>query len=630
MRFWIFVLPFVIASTARAATPDVVDPTRVDEIAAELSDQPFAFGPSIDDRAAWAKLAAEPALRGIPAEAEKLIDKPIKPLPDDLYLEFSRTGNRDRYEALYYDRMSRLMPLVMAECIEDRGRYLPAIRLLAEAICSQKSWTLPAHDGKLLVFSGKQYDIELVSSALACDWAEAVHLLGDHLDRPTRFLILSNIRRRVLEPFVGMITGRRDQDFFLHIQNNWNAVCLANVVGAGLDVLPSRHDRALFAAAAEHYSIHYLEGVSPDGYCLEGLGYWNYGYVHYMQLSEELWRATDGRLDLFHRDKVEDLATYPQRFEIVNGIYPPYGDVHQGTRPWLPLLDFAERKFVLPLTANAQNADSGARVPGLTEALMFYFPNSTTGTGSSQFHHQPLYDWFPDANVLACRPEPLSGSQFAVSIKGGHNGVNHGHDDLGSFVLVLGKELLLTDPGTEIYTARTFSKDRFKSNVINSFGHNVPLVNGQLQGSTKDCEAKILRIHFSDVADSVEMDLTSAYAVPALRELRRTFVFSRQDVGALTITDNAQFSDPSQTFGIGFITLGQWKQLGPNAILVWQNHEGVKIDLNSGGSPLTITAQTIEENLPDHLRPTRIGVDFSAPSDRFALKTTITPAEAVN
>ena len=115
---------------------------------------------------------------------------------------------------------------------------------------------------------------------------------------------------------------------------------------------------------------------------------------------------------------------------------------------------------------------------------MMSCPNSATGNAAVEPKPPAIRDWFPDAQVLTCRPGSSDGQDFAVSIKGGRNGNSHGHDDLGSFVLVVGKTPLLVDPGSEVYTARTFSKDRFKSRVINSFGHNVPLVAGELQIST--------------------------------------------------------------------------------------------------------------------------------------------------
>ena len=83
--------------------------------------------------------------------------------------------------------------------------------------------------------------------------------------------------------------------WWLSSTNNWNAVCLAGVTGAALATVESRRDRAFFAAAAEENIQSYLRGFTPDGYCSEGVGYWNYGFGHYMMLAETLRQASGGR-----------------------------------------------------------------------------------------------------------------------------------------------------------------------------------------------------------------------------------------------------------------------------------------------------------------------------------------------
>ena len=69
--------------------------------------------------------------------------------------------------------------------------------------------------------------------------------------------------------------------------NNWNAVCLAGVTSAAVGVIKDRKERALFVAAAEYYSQNSVLGYADDGYCTEGLGYFNYGFQHYIILREQ-------------------------------------------------------------------------------------------------------------------------------------------------------------------------------------------------------------------------------------------------------------------------------------------------------------------------------------------------------
>jgi hypothetical protein len=81
-------------ATAPAPAVTEIDTARVKEIAAELPPRPAGFGRPITDRAAWAKLAQNAAFASVVSQAQKLSAKPSPALPDDLYLEFSKTGNR--------------------------------------------------------------------------------------------------------------------------------------------------------------------------------------------------------------------------------------------------------------------------------------------------------------------------------------------------------------------------------------------------------------------------------------------------------------------------------------------------------------------------------------------------------
>ena len=91
-------------------------------------------------------------------------------------------------------------------------------------------------------------------------------------------------------------------------------------------------------------------------------------------------------------------------------------------------------------------------------------------------------------------------ARFGAALKGGTNGEQHNHNDVGSFSVVLGRKMVVCDPGAEVYTARTFSARRYESKVLNSFGHAVPVIAGQLQRTGLAAHAEILRHEFTDDA----------------------------------------------------------------------------------------------------------------------------------
>ena len=165
--------------------------------------------------------------------------------------------------------------------------------------------------------------------------------------------------------------------------------------------------------------------------------------------------------------------------------------------------------------------------------------------------------WFPDGGMLICRPGPDAKVPFAVAIKGGNNGVNHGHADVGSFSVVMNGQMVICDPGGEVYTARTFGPHRFASEVLNSFGHAVPVIAGKLQRIGKGARAEVLATSFTRDDDSISFDLRSAYAVRDLKELHRSFDFQRGASPSLVVpvTISVKFSSP-EIFESALITRG--------------------------------------------------------------------------
>ncbi|MCX5685676.1 MAG: heparinase II/III family protein, partial [Planctomycetota bacterium] len=490
-----------LAAAAHAAAPaDALDPARLQAVAAMLPEHPTGLGRPITDRAAWERLGADPAYKAILAKAAEDLARPLPEQPDDLFLEYSRNGNRSRFQAVAFDRRWRITSLVIAECIENKGRYLPAIEKLVEALAVEKTWVLPAHDGSLKNFKGESIDIDLFSSAVGWHLATANYLLGDKLSAPVRQKIRENVARRILDPYRDMVTGKREKNGWLTTTNNWNAVCLAGVTGAALAQAESREDRAIFVVAAEKFSKHFLAGFTPDGYCSEGLGYWNYGFGHYVLLGEMIRRATGGQVDLMARPEARAPAMFAAHIQIIGGVAPAFADCAVNARPSPAIMYYLNRRFGLGLE-EYRKLDLESPFKSLSETMIFAFPDSEVlapPAAAADAKGPLLRDWFEQAGILIGRPAADSKCTMGVALKGGHNAEHHNHNDVGSYVVVVKDTPVLLDPGAEVYTARTFSSRRYDSKLLNSFGHAVPVVAGQLQRTGRDAQAKVLRADFTD------------------------------------------------------------------------------------------------------------------------------------
>jgi len=461
------------------------------------------------------------------------------------------------------------------------------------------------------------------------DW-----LLGSKLRPEVLQELRAKVRIRVIKPYLDTIRGKRPAEFWVRATHNWNPVCLAGVTGAGLIELDSPDERAELIAAAEANSNYYLSGFTEDGYCSEGIGYWSYGFGHFAALSEVVRFVTGGGIDLLSHAEARMPSLFGFRTELSNGIFPAFADCSVHQRPAGALLWLLNRRLglgidrygKLPDVGNlgASGVGGGFLCTAMVCAQVAAEPIPKGGDGRSGVLPGDAKDavrsWFEHAGVLICRPLPGSESTMAVALKGGHNAEHHNHNDIGSIVVVCNGKHMLIDPGNEVYTARTFSKQRYESKLLNSYGHSVPVVAGKLQRTGADARAKVLRAAFSENSDLLRLDIASAYDCPELKKLERRFLYSRVGTGALTVTDEVEFAAP-QSFGTALITMCQVKQLDEKTLLLTNGNERLRIEIDCGGLPFTIKLEQINEDSP--VKPTRIAIDIATPVTRAAVTAKI-------
>ena len=604
-----------------------IDPVRVREIAMMLPPRATGLGQPIANREAWNKLAAEPAFQHFLRSAHQQLSTPPVKVSDELFLDFSRTGNRVRWQDAEFGRREEMSNFALAECLENQGKFLSRLEVDIKEICGEHTWVYPAHDGRLKNFHGTAVEIDLGSSHVAWKLGTIDYLLGEKLSAATRALIRENLQRRIFKPYRDMVEGRAPEIQWLRATHNWNAVCHAGVVGAALAAIDSAEERAWFIASAQHYLQNFLKGFGTDGYCSEGLSYWNYGFGHFVMLGETIRQATGGRIDFLSDPAARLPALFGQRAEILNAIYPSIADCHPGTEPDAQITAYLFRRGLN--VAPCENAKEIFMRPSsdVSRAALFAFlPENfpRMANVSAAPSESPLRTWFAEAGVLIDRPASGAKIPFAVSLKGGNNAEHHNHNDVGSFIVVAGRSMLLVDPGSEVYTARTFGPHRYDSDVLSSFGHDVPVVAGQLQSPGPQARARVLRTDFSDAEDTLALDLSSAYAVKSLSKLERTFVYHRADAPSLTVRDEVEFKKP-ESFETALVTWGQWEKISANEFLITETKGAVRVKIDTGGIPFEIKSKKLEADVATPAKATRLGLRLKSPVTKASIVMTITP-----
>lgn len=627
--------------------PSLAIPTQaeLDKIAAMLPATPQGVGRPISDRPAWEAAAKQPAFQKQLKDAEKFAQEPTPVLTDELFHQVLKTSQFGAYDWPFRKRSTRLIAFVVAEGIENKGKYLPLIEHELDAILGEESWAVPFH-----VLVGKLSDgvngIDLAASARAWTVATTDYWLGDKLKPETRKRIRAELQRRIFGRYEAAVRSGRPHWWWMNAANNWNAVCNAGVTGAALTILPSPQERALFIRSAQIEMPYYIQSFTADGYCREAMSYWNYGFGNYLCLSEAVYEATHGQINMFAGDKIRRMALFPRHFEIMDGIYPAFGDSELVLRrprtstAGPALLRFINQRWGMGWT-DLDPADTDLDMfcwhpcgDRLHAFGIFGFPlpayDGKVALGSLASAEEAatsrLRYFFGDGNVLITRTERPGAPRLGLAIKGGNNGGPHGHNDNGTYVLVCNGETLLVDPGMEAYNVNTFSSHRFESAMLNSYGHDVPYVGKTLQKGGTESGGKIISTNFTPDKDTLTMDLTTAYAVPGLRKLLRTYVLDRTRP-ALEITDEADFDKPTD-FGTALVTTSPSREQGPGSFLISGSTSLLRATVTADGLSISDKIEPITGHLGAVAsKPMRLGVNLAAPARHVVMHTVIVPAD---
>ena len=537
-----------------------------DELRDALSDTSESFTlPTYEDVDAWTSLSNDSltgaSVRSLVEYADSVRTESIPVLSASGYLDYARTGNRTRYQAIARERRRRLSALTFAECVERDGRYLDSILDLAWSICEQTTWTWPAHlgeelhDGLPSVVSDEDRTVALFSAGAALLLAEVDAVLGHRLHPALRERIRTEIDERVLTPYEA-----RTDFSWLTAANNWNAVCNAGVALSALHTLDDPTRQSLIVGRAVRSLGHYLNGFGVDGCTPEGIGYWNYGIGNYVAVADALESVTDGVYSLCAPPIVERIANYPLSVELSPGRFVPFSDVDEScpiaprAAAWLGL-----RFDNSGLAAYARweldrrdNPFAGPNVTTLSEILRDLWWTSEVPAAWER-QTPPQCQYFSDCEWWFARSDRVD-ETLVVAAKASHNDEPHNHNDCGSFVIHVNEESLLTDLGRSTYDRDYFGPKRYEYTTARSFGHSVPLVNGFEQAPGSEYVANVVDRRSTPTVNSFEIELGGCYPDEAgVESLRRTISLNREE-DAVHLVDDATISPGSDGLMSAFVS----------------------------------------------------------------------------
>jgi hypothetical protein len=561
-------------------------PNLVETIEPLVSEEPVHLGISPKDRAFWDKLKTNTFFTAFLMTAEDEVSRAVPELGEKEISAYL-TNVKGPYNEALSRRIAKLNLHCFSEAMLNDGRHLKALEDTIEAFLVQGAWANPVHMNlDRREFVGEIANVDLEASHRAMMLAMCVDWYGDRFKPGLVERIKSEIRRRIWTPYLDAIRTNSiglKQFFWVTSEANWNPVCHSGVIGSALLLEKDQHFRAQMIACSETFLPRVIRGFFEDGYTPEGIAYWNYGFTHYLLLSELVARSTSGKINHEKEPKVQQIMLSGRNLAIASGIFPAFGDAHGSASPmlnwYIDRRNHTSESMLIPY----EQVD-GRFYPFLALLLEVGTPTTELSKANPSLD---LRTWFDDAQVLVCRSGNPVGSDLGFAIKAGANDGNHHHIDNGSYTIASGGGSALGDPGADVYVYNLASnRSQWESQLKNSYGHPVPLVAGKQQENGPDYRAEITSIITNADFDEVVIDLKGSYAVPELKKLTRCLRLDRTKKPALlTVEDEVEFETPrlfetalmSRTFGTSNQEGGLYFGLGSARVHVNATAVGGKI-----------------------------------------------------
>jgi hypothetical protein len=566
----------------------------------------------------------EAAVAQLLAAAEADVSAPIPALPAELYLEFLRNGSREGYEDAQRRRRNMLYRLTLAEWLEGRGRFTSAIENVAFARLEETNWAWPAH-ARTLDFPDRP-TVDLAAAMTGLDLAELDYLLGDTLSAPLRARLRSETDRRTITPFL-----TRNDHWWLHTTpakqvNNWTAVCVAGVVGAACYFETNLDRLAEIITRGLHSLADYLETFDSQGGSSEGPDYWSYGFGNFVVLAHLLAERTGGAIDLLNDPQVRDIAQFPVRTVLTQGLWASFSDSDSNPSFHPGLLSHLANRLGLPALTelgmrNDFTVDHFNQFVWPLRQYAWPLPDSDVAFGGT------AHDWYGDMAWMISRLDPADPGSLRLAVKGGHNDEMHNQNDVGSLIVVNKGRVVLTDPGRGRYSKAYFGPERYQNIMASSRGHSVPVVNGHEQAEGAERAACVVEHSHGAERDLLSIDMAAAYPAEAgLTELRRSVALDRQAPGGkVTLSDGYAFANGGGDFQSVLVTpLGV--EIGADAVVIGDAQGGVRVRFDPASVAVSAEIhQGVEKQYAPSVDLTRVLFAPKARASRGEVRLEITP-----
>ncbi len=444
--------------------------------------------PDISDRTAWEGLPHR-VKKELIEEGEEALKEPWTELLISDFMTFKRTGNRVRFEDKYFPRRRKLNKLVMAECVENMGRFLDDILDGLYLILEETTWCLPPHtsyerdsEQEILPDVTRQI-IDLFQAESGAEVAFIEYLLRPVFDKISPHIgiyVNERLKERIFEPYL-------HQHFWWmgdgqQTMCNWTPWITQNVLICALtreeDFFTVKERQQFLEKAAESCD-YFLDEYGEDGGCNEGAQYYShaglclFGCLELMDCSLKSPEFSA----IYKENKIKNIAGFIVKMYVGEGYYVNFADCspQAGRRCAREFLFGRAVGDDILASFAAEDYRTAPRKDRLIsgEINLFYHVMQAFAAGEMESFatsdELPKDCYFDSMGLMIARDKV-----FTLAARAGDNADSHNHNDVGSFTVYKNGRPFVIDLGVGTYTAKTFSDKRYELWTMQSQFHNLP------------------------------------------------------------------------------------------------------------------------------------------------------------
>ena len=535
------------------------------------------FKPFPQNAEDWKKILPDSVISSLVEKGDESLSKPFEEIPATVMLEFTRNNNRTDYENISFRKREQLWNMVMAESVSGDGKYIDQIINGIWSICEESFWGVSAHVGIQKAGPGlpdvEDPIVDLFSAETGAILAWTDYFIGPQLDKVSKLIrqrIRYEINRRIFKPMTSAQYGWMGGGNPNAKTNNWAPWIASNYITANLLIQKDKTKRINALNIAIKIINHYINGLGDDGGCDEGPSYWTAAGACVFDALNLLYDATGGHFDVYKNPFINKMGDYIYNTHIDGKYFINVADAHPTMQPD-GLLIFRYGKNVgngdmmnMGSWAFHTYDEKGSGRFHRTRAL--YNLTAVKGCSAYPYKENPVKDvWYSDVQLMASRTD----NGLFVAAHGGNNGESHNHNDVGDFMVYADGHPVIIDVGSGTYTARTFSKERYKLWFNTSAYHNLPTVDSLEQQEGGRFDATDVKYQNTKSRSQLTMDIANAYPPDAGIQSWNRDVKSNKAKNDIEIKDRFELKNETNDISQTFMTVCKTDISSPGKIIFY-------------------------------------------------------------